>query len=182
MLKTNYLKKEERQAHALHNKVLSATPDMEVSEDTDRNRDFQALSNAGRFMKWRGGTFSLPFNEVHFSSKTIYFQRQKAIRYNSSAASGTERLSFRFSSSYSHSAGIVPNTKYEVLNFNFQAVIGVAAKIACLTISEKRVQPIRIGALNRINYLITNPILAMKGRSHTTGGYTCISIFLNNQK
>jgi len=84
-----------------------------------------------------------------------FFRIGAGQKRNISAASGTEKLSFRFLSSYSNAAGIAPDTKYEALNFNFQTMIEVSAKIVCLTISEKLVQPIKICTLNRINYLVT---------------------------
>jgi DeoR/GlpR family transcriptional regulator of sugar metabolism len=51
---------------------------MEVSEDTVR-RDLQELASAGKLIKVHGGALSLAFSEVHFGSKTIYSQGQKAI-------------------------------------------------------------------------------------------------------
>ena len=85
MTKINSLLKKERQAYILyrlnlHNKVLNANlcEDMEVSEDTVR-RDLQELANAGKLIKVHGGALSLAFSEVHFRSKTIYSQGQKAI-------------------------------------------------------------------------------------------------------
>ena len=85
MLKINNLLKKERQAYILyrlnlHNKVLNVnlSEDMEVSEDTVR-RDLQELANAGKLIKVHGGALSLAFSEIHFGSKTIYSQGQKAI-------------------------------------------------------------------------------------------------------
>lgn len=85
MTKINSLVKKERQAYILyrlnlHNKVLIANlcEDMEVSEDTAR-RDLQELANAGKLIKVHGGALSLAFSEVHFMSRTIYSQGQKAI-------------------------------------------------------------------------------------------------------
>lgn len=51
---------------------------MEVSEDTVR-RDLQELANAGKLIKVHGGALSLAFSEVHFRSRNIYSQGQKAI-------------------------------------------------------------------------------------------------------
>jgi DeoR/GlpR family transcriptional regulator of sugar metabolism len=85
LAKINNLLKKEREAYILyrlnlHNKVLISNlcEDMKVSEDTVR-RDLQELANVGKLIKVHGGALSLAFSEVHFGSKAIYSQGQKAI-------------------------------------------------------------------------------------------------------
>ena len=86
-----------------------------------------------------------------------YTQTSTRQKHNLSAASEPEKLSFIFSSSYSNTAGIIFNTKYEVVSFNVHAMVEASTEITCRTISEKLVQPIKIYLLNKNNYLITKP-------------------------
>jgi hypothetical protein len=91
---------------------------------------------------------------ITYDNLRNFFQTGTGQKHTINAAHGTEKLSFRSSASYSNTPGKVPNTKYEVVNFDFQAMIEAAAKIACLTITEKLVQPIKICTAERINCLI----------------------------
>jgi len=152
LLKTNNLLIIERLANTLcrqdsHDKISSTALGMGASEDAACS-DLHKPSNAGKSKKLHGGISSPPFSKFYFSSKIIYFQRPKAIGYDISAASRAGKLSFSFSTLFSGSARIAHHTKYEVLNFNFQPTIEASA-IACMSISEKPVQPIELYILDK---------------------------------
>ena len=65
--------------------------------------------------------------DMFYDNLRNFFQNSRGQQHLINAAIGTEKLSFKFTSSYSTS-GPIPNKKYEVLNFNYQTMIKASTK------------------------------------------------------